>query len=415
MLLCLLSFVVPTNWTVDAANGPGTNFTDLPAAIAAAADGDTIFVRAGSYTGFVIQNKAVTIRGAGRGSTHVGAAAGAQASRVDATPVGLDVVLSGLTLRGPGGGLLVQGPSHVVLLECAVEGASSSALMGSNGLHLAGSAQVFAVGCTFLGGDAALSSSPFDSTRGGNGVFAEQSSRFVADRCSLQGGDDLLSPTGLSSGGGAGVYAFGARVRLDRCQTFGGDGTNNGGNGVLCLADAYVRVGGDAQAVIRAGVNGSGVRGLAILAYQFVLGVQVHGPVTRIGGSAGLFLVGATELPRLDVVGTTLPSGETDSTQLVTATLDGLLPGEAYLFVLGLRPSYAPAVPPLVGDLLLDLAITGWFPGVLDGAGRFQFAFVPQDVFGGGSPFPFYSQCAVLDAAVGDLRMSNLDARLYSL
>jgi hypothetical protein len=415
MWMCLVSLWVPTNWVVDAANGPGTNFLDLPAAIAAAADGDTILVRAGSYTGFLIQNKALTIRGAGRGTTFVGDAAGAQPSHVDATPAGLEVVLSGLTLRGPSGGLVVQGNAHVVLLECAVEGVTSSARIGSDGLHLADSAQVFAVGCAFAGGDAAPSASPFDSPKGGNGVFAEQSSRFVADRCSLHGGDSLLSPTALSSVGGAGLYAFGARVRLDRCQSTGGDGTSSGGNGVLCLADAYVRVCGDAQTVVVAGLNGSGVRGLAILAYQFSLGVEVHGPVTRIGGAAGYFLTGATELPRLDVVGTTVPSGETDATQLVTATLDGLLPSAPYLFVLGLRPLYGQGLPPLVGDLLLDLTITGWFPGVLDGAGLFQFSFVPQDVFGGGSPFPFYSQCAVIDPATGDLRLSNLDARLYSL
>jgi hypothetical protein len=39
-------------WIIDAANGPGTDFTDLPPGVAAAADGDTLLVRAGNYTEF---------------------------------------------------------------------------------------------------------------------------------------------------------------------------------------------------------------------------------------------------------------------------------------------------------------------------------------------------------------------------
>tara|TARA_R110002072_G_scaffold141664_2_gene286897 strand:- start:684 stop:1823 length:1140 start_codon:yes stop_codon:yes gene_type:complete len=38
-------------WIVDTANGVGTNFTDLPAAVIAAQPGDSIVVRAGDYTG----------------------------------------------------------------------------------------------------------------------------------------------------------------------------------------------------------------------------------------------------------------------------------------------------------------------------------------------------------------------------
>lgn len=49
-------------WIVDLANGPGTHFTDLPPAVAAAADGDTIIVRAGSYSGFTT-GKALMVLG----------------------------------------------------------------------------------------------------------------------------------------------------------------------------------------------------------------------------------------------------------------------------------------------------------------------------------------------------------------
>ncbi|MEZ5965249.1 MAG: hypothetical protein R3F56_15555 [Planctomycetota bacterium] len=52
-----LSLLLPTlaaqrTWIVDALSGPGTHFTDLPPAVAAAAPGDLLLVRTGSYNGF---------------------------------------------------------------------------------------------------------------------------------------------------------------------------------------------------------------------------------------------------------------------------------------------------------------------------------------------------------------------------
>lgn len=48
-------------WIVDAANGAGTDFIDIPPAIAAAADADTVLVRAGTYRGFSIAAKDVRV------------------------------------------------------------------------------------------------------------------------------------------------------------------------------------------------------------------------------------------------------------------------------------------------------------------------------------------------------------------
>lgn len=77
MRTLMLAFVAVTpaiaqqTWVVDAANGAGTHFVDLPAAVAAAAPGDTLLVRAGSYTPPSI-NKALAIVG-GPGVTVQGA------------------------------------------------------------------------------------------------------------------------------------------------------------------------------------------------------------------------------------------------------------------------------------------------------------------------------------------------------
>lgn len=51
-------------WIVDQNGGPGTHFTDLPPAVAAAADGDTLVIRSGTYSPFAT-GKALTLLGQG--------------------------------------------------------------------------------------------------------------------------------------------------------------------------------------------------------------------------------------------------------------------------------------------------------------------------------------------------------------
>ena len=57
-----------TTWIVDQSNGPGANFTSLPAAVAAAASGDTLLVRPapflGAYAPFTT-DKGITVIGEG--------------------------------------------------------------------------------------------------------------------------------------------------------------------------------------------------------------------------------------------------------------------------------------------------------------------------------------------------------------
>jgi hypothetical protein len=52
-------------FVVDAGNGPGTHYTDLPPAVAAVPDGATLRVRAGSYSPFTLQNKGLRVVGEG--------------------------------------------------------------------------------------------------------------------------------------------------------------------------------------------------------------------------------------------------------------------------------------------------------------------------------------------------------------
>ena len=77
--LLAVSAGAQTTWIVNAGGGPGVNFTDLPSAVAAAADGDTIIVQTGPFnegaTPFTT-NKGLTIVGEG-GLVPIGTSAGA--------------------------------------------------------------------------------------------------------------------------------------------------------------------------------------------------------------------------------------------------------------------------------------------------------------------------------------------------
>ncbi len=50
-------------FVVDVNNGPGTNFTSIAAAVTAVPDGAVLQVRSGTYGGFAIQNKSLTVLG----------------------------------------------------------------------------------------------------------------------------------------------------------------------------------------------------------------------------------------------------------------------------------------------------------------------------------------------------------------
>lgn len=68
-------------YVVDAGNGPGTNYLDLPAAVAAVPDGAVLLVRPGSYTGFAIASKGLTVLGSAavvQGAVSIGGTAPSQ-------------------------------------------------------------------------------------------------------------------------------------------------------------------------------------------------------------------------------------------------------------------------------------------------------------------------------------------------
>lgn len=95
-MLSLLPFVAPLlpaqAFVVDAANGPGANYTSIAVAVAAVPDNSVLFVRPGNYDGFAIQAKGLTVLG-GAGVGVTGPVS------VQSTSQTQSVVLRGLTLN----------------------------------------------------------------------------------------------------------------------------------------------------------------------------------------------------------------------------------------------------------------------------------------------------------------------------
>lgn len=413
-----LSLLLPTIWIVDAANGPGTHFLDLPAAVAAAASGDTILVRAGSYSNLYTNGKQLTVRGAGSATTFLGT------TYID----GPDCVLAGVTVRPSqlvGTQLSVY--SQLTMLHCRVEAvapnwSTAALLVGSN-------AYVSATDCDVRG-----SNSPISVVGGGGAVLVAASGVFVATDCTLRGGDGLYDPiTGSSSSAGHALRAIGVAT-LHRTTCIGGDctrllfGTNRAGDAIASQTQGGVRVAGTASTVLRGGV----ARDLATNPVPVACGrafdaqtgndLFLHGAVQLQPAAPGAPLFsnsGATALPALPyltVQSPALPSGENDAAQLAIVVYDGLLPNAPYVFAAGFTPAFSTALAPaLVGELLVDLDHSGLLFGTLDGAGQFTFPLLPAAALASVLGHPIYAQCATFDVVAGNARASNLDARIYSL
>ncbi len=189
---CWSTATAQTTWVVDQAGGAGAHFTDLPPAFAAAADGDTVLVRRGSYspgkvtTGIRllcepgVTTLALEVDGVGAGRSFL-------CKGLTARSLGLfGLLTSSLTVRNCSGQLhfegctfsastsptnpnaiavVIDGAHHVTFANSSLNtiGATDSILsfsdcrvtgmMEAPGLHLQNSHLLFADG-EILGGDA---------------------------------------------------------------------------------------------------------------------------------------------------------------------------------------------------------------------------------------------------------------------
>jgi len=106
--LLLAAALSAQTFVVDAGNGPGTDYTSLAAATAAVPTGSTLRIRAGSFEGFVIDAKGVTLL-ADAGVVVSQTAAGGPAIDIASLAAGQDVVIDEVL----GGELHLLGTSRV--------------------------------------------------------------------------------------------------------------------------------------------------------------------------------------------------------------------------------------------------------------------------------------------------------------
>lgn len=165
-------------WIVDA-SGAG-DFLDTPAAVAAAAPGDVLVVRSGTYSGIDAVGKGLAV--VGQGSPRLGPV------WIEALPAAEDFVLSGFTVvgdladpKGQGVGLTATACDGVVWVQDSFV-QFDPALCGNSGFSpgtaVDGCTIVHFVGCELEGADYA---DAFDSEHAdGSGLYAGRSSVHVA-------------------------------------------------------------------------------------------------------------------------------------------------------------------------------------------------------------------------------------------
>ncbi|MEM7305652.1 MAG: hypothetical protein AAF682_03225 [Planctomycetota bacterium] len=239
--LLSVAFAQGQLWIVDASGGPDADFTDIQPAVDAAADGDTVQVREGSYGDVLVDARSLSVvaeaaASVGAGEVTVRNVAGSQSvvlrgfgvSGVDLTsnqgPVLLESIGGGFgpSLCSPfisGGAANILACDAVVLSGCTFTGNFADSV-GDVGLRITSSTvhayETRAAGSTPL---AAGGSGGFGVTAFGSFLFASGGS--FAGGC---GADTGFPCSGTGGTGGAGLFASGSTVNLVSVELAGGKG-----------------------------------------------------------------------------------------------------------------------------------------------------------------------------------------------
>ncbi len=349
--LSLVSFpVAQRTWVVDAAGGVGSNFADLPPALAAARPGDTVLVRAGLYSPSVV-NKAIKLVG-DAGAT-LGRGFGVYSLSIRGIPAGSHCAVSGFSLVPMRGAVLVADNRGAVVLD-SIDGRGTWMLI-NNCDHVSLNSVASRVACFWS--TISVQSSIQVLSAGVIGIQAHQSRVFVsrstivggtampgsstsraAAAIQVRGGELVVGPrcvlragARFTQGSAPGVFLDSASARIDPLATI----TGSGEPGIKATGSAVQMVAVTSLAVTNAAVGGRLVIELQSTSHTSVI-VSASLPTTVRTSPFGLLALDTSSVGVFGIDNTD-SSGRWQSQVVIPAVIG--LRGESVVFqALALTP-----------------------------------------------------------------------------
>lgn len=254
-MFSLLCALVSNVLIVDPASGG--SYPDIQSAIGAAAEGDTILVKSGTYAGFSITDKALTLVVDANHNALVNGQI-----EVDNLSAGKCVSILGFAIQA-GGASAVRGQSDAGALrlgQCTISGADgASCAAGSLGASFDQCDDVALYACTLRGGRGGNGAGCFFGGHGGAAVGCVDSQITCCD-CTLDGGDggdgifggSSYNESSLGGHAGAGLELLDGFCCASNSLIRGGDGGHGGDGTSTCLGTSPGN-GGDGGDGIHAG------------------------------------------------------------------------------------------------------------------------------------------------------------------
>lgn len=263
-------------------NGSQQSFTSLPAALAAAQNGDLVLLGSGTYAGFTLNARSLRVVAAPGSTAHVQGPV-----TIQNVPARGAVVLDGLTIdttalvqdNAPALVRITGCAGDVRLFHCNVTGATGGydelddgcdGITGSAAVAVTSSPRVVFAHCTLRGGQGSQGYLDFlcETGLGGTGLSITNSSVVVHDSL-VVGGNGGQNPGQYEAdspgAGGAGCVVAGGRLFASSGTIQGGHGasfglnsTGRGGNGLVVQSGKVVL----RSTALVAGLGGHGPNGV---------------------------------------------------------------------------------------------------------------------------------------------------------
>jgi len=330
------SLALATTYVVDSGGGPGSNFLDLPPAIAFAAPGDVLLVRPGSYSGFTLDKPLAIIAQDGNVNVLGNVVVHNLAAGAVASLVALDLQASSLGISNCAG--TVIGDSLIVPYSSSISGSADVRLRSISGsgttfvaMLQVSASRVELVESTLRGSDAIDQICSFNPPDDGGTAVDVTSGEIHVARCNLaggSGGDGFCADPGLCQNGG------------------------NGGDGLRLGTNARGLVTGVAAQVLAGGLGGQScpfMEGIDGVGLELRTGAQARYSGATIAGiynSGGTLQHAVPADPSMHVLEVPRPGGEL--TFRVNAPV-----GSRVTLGMGLRPIVHP-IAGLQEDILVQ-------------------------------------------------------------